>query len=311
MIRIKRPARAPEVLRTRGVAIAKQHCKEYDGDPRAYRNGKKSFAFDHSIYGHKTVKNALKKAQHSKMRFCESKVSHIAHGDVEHFRPKAGYRRRPNGRLIRPGYYWLAYEWSNLLFCCQICNQRFKGNQFPLADEANRATSHHEAIKGEQPLFLDPSVEDPESVLEFCDGRDGHLFREDGGHPRRKVIIEALGLNRADLAEVRRDALSQIIQLIECRELIAKKATDHPDSALRKKLAEIDRHFKRCVSNSAQYSSMTRALLRGGTSSPVRRDGETTDKPGRTFRKSIMKGNPRMTMIVRKNPGVAAYRPRR
>ncbi len=262
MIRIKRPARAPAILRTRGAAITKQQCKEYDDDPGAYNDGKKSFTFDPGIYGHKTVKGALKKAQHGKCAFCESKVSHIAYGDVEHFRPKAGYQRDPRGRLIRPGYYWLAYEWSNLLFCCQLCNQRFKGNLFPLAEDAGRATSHHEAIKNEQPLFVDPSVEDPESVLEFCEGSDSHLFREDGGHPRRKVIIEALGLNRADLAEVRRDALSQIIQLIECRELIVKRAAEHPDRALRKKLSEIDRHFKRCASISAQYSSMTRALLR-------------------------------------------------
>ena len=60
------------------------------------------------------------------MPFCESKVSHIAYGDVEHFRPKAGYRQRPEDPLVQPGYYWLAYEWSNLLFCCQLCNQRFK-----------------------------------------------------------------------------------------------------------------------------------------------------------------------------------------
>ncbi len=187
---------------------------------------------------------------------------HIAYGDVEHFRPKAGYRQSLKGRLIRPGYYWLAYEWSNLLFCCQLCNQRFKGNYFPLADEAKRADSHHDPIKIEQPLFVNPALEDPEGVLEFCDGSDGHLLRAIGGNLRGELMIEALGLNREELVEIRRDALSQIEVLVECRELIARKATENPSRELKKKLAKIDRQLKRCVSDSAQFAAMIRAALR-------------------------------------------------
>ena len=55
-----------------------------------------------------SVKDALREAQHGKCAFCESKISHIAHGDVEHFRPKAGYRQNPEDPLVQPGYYWLS-----------------------------------------------------------------------------------------------------------------------------------------------------------------------------------------------------------
>ncbi len=84
--------------------------------------------------------------QHDKCAFCESKVSAIAYGDVEHFRPKAGYQQSHDDDLQRPGYYWLAYEWSNLFFSCSICNQQGKRNVFPLANPRRRATCHRDDI---------------------------------------------------------------------------------------------------------------------------------------------------------------------
>jgi uncharacterized protein (TIGR02646 family) len=204
----------------------------------------------------------LRKAQHDKCAFCESKVPHIAHGDVEHFRPKAGYRQDPDDTLGRPGYYWLAYEWSNLLFCCQLCNQRFKRNHFPLVESVRRAKSYHDRIEDERPLFVHPAGEEPESVLEFCGGRDGHILRAIGGDPRGQRTIEALGLNRDELAEMRRDALAPLKRLIECRDLIARQVTERPSRALRRQLSKIDTHLKRCASDSAQYASMARATLR-------------------------------------------------
>jgi hypothetical protein len=106
------------------------------------------------------VKAALRIAQHDKCGFCESKVTHVAFGDVEHFRPKAAFRAIQGDALTRPGYYWLAYEWTNLLFACEPCNRRHKGNLFPLVDEATRARSHTDDITRETPLFIDPTAED-------------------------------------------------------------------------------------------------------------------------------------------------------
>ena len=150
--------------RLKSAAPPRSHPREvYYADPEAH-NG---WSFDSGLYGAKSVKNGLKKAQLDKCAFCESKISHIAWGDVEHFRPKAAYRQGANEPLIRPGYYWLAYEWSNLLFCCQLCNQRFKGNDFPLIDVTRRAKSHHDSIRAEQPLFIHPAIGDPSLFLEF------------------------------------------------------------------------------------------------------------------------------------------------
>ena len=219
-----------------------------------------TFVFDSSLYAAKSVKNALLKEQHDKCCFCESKVSHVAYGDVEHYRPKAGYRQNASDSLRRPGYYWLAYEWSNLLFCCQICNQKFKRNLFPLADTARRAVSHHDDISCEKPLLLHPGVNDP---AEFLDFREEYLFAIDA-NPRGTKTIEALGLNREPLAKMRRDQLVLFNLLVEFRKVIAQKISDQgdPDIELVRKLAELDAQIQRYIQDSAEYAAACRSALR-------------------------------------------------
>lgn len=75
--------------------------------------GKTSLNFRGDIYGHQSVKRQLIADQHGKCCFCETKIG--PDGDVEHFRPKAAWCQGDGEPLNWPGYYWLAYEWSNLL----------------------------------------------------------------------------------------------------------------------------------------------------------------------------------------------------
>jgi uncharacterized protein (TIGR02646 family) len=265
VIRIKRPKQVPATLRTQGREAKRRLCRRYDRSPEAYKNGKKSFAsrdFDSDIYGAKSVKDALKKAQHGKCAFCESKITHIAYGDVEHYRPKAGYRQRPDGPLVRPGYYWLAYEWSNLFFCCSLCNQRFKRNHFPLADDTRRATSHRDDIGTEEPLLIHPELDEPASFLEF----DREYVRAIDGNQRGEATIEILGLNRQEIVERRRDVLQSIKILVECRELIARQANERHNPEALTRLAAIEQQLDWYVTNdrsdSAEYVAMIRAALR-------------------------------------------------
>ena len=110
MIRIRKPSRAPRILRERGKTTTDADCSAFDISPNDYLNGNKTFDFDSSIYGAKSVKNALIKAQNKKCCFCESKVTQVTYGDVEHFRPKGGFKQDKTDTLGRPGYYWLAYK---------------------------------------------------------------------------------------------------------------------------------------------------------------------------------------------------------
>ncbi len=166
MIRIKKPQKVPQILKDKG---AKEKLAMRD----AYENeGKRDFDFDSKIYGDKTVKEALIKAQHDKCFLCESKITHIDYGDVEHFRPKKAFQQNAEEKLTYPGYYWLAYDWKNLFLACKICNQRHKKNLFPLANpEARKKFSHLSDLRKEKPLFINPAKENPEKYISFLSTR--------------------------------------------------------------------------------------------------------------------------------------------
>ena len=240
--------------------MTRKLCADFDGAAIEYLNGSKSFSgeFDAKVYGANSVKNALRKEQYDKCCFCESKVTQISYGDVEHFRPKAGYRQRRKDPLGRPGYYWLAYEWSNLLFCCQLCNQRFKQNLFPLVDPSRRALTHRDDLSLEGPLLLHPRHEDPAEFLGF---HEEYLIAIDG-NVRGETTLSVLGLNREELAEVRRDELKKLKKLIKARIQIGREIEDHPSSEGVALLAELDDHFRELVQDSAQFAAMTKAALR-------------------------------------------------
>lgn len=245
MIRIAKPRQAPVVLTTRGESKSRTMKAAFTRAPDAYLKGDKKFTFESGIYGHKSVKDALIKAQHGKCFLCESKVIHIAFGDVEHFRPKAGYRQKESDELGKPGYYWLAYEWSNLFFACQICNQKFKKNLFPLSSPARRAVSHIDDIKRETPLLINPVDEDPLSFISF---REEIPFPIENNR-RAKATIKLLGLDRPELNEVRLDRYRKLKALFSIAQL------GLPESA------EAQAVLDDAVDAHAEFSSMARAAI--------------------------------------------------
>ena len=145
-------------------------------------------------------KSALKQAQFDKCFACESPVSAVAHGDVEHFRPKGGFQQKASDPVTKPGYYWLAYRWENLFFSCQICNQTHKKNLFPLRKAADRCLDHTGDLSKEAPLFLDPARDDPRKHIEFVDD----VPRGRKNSKRGNATIDGLGLLRDQLQEARR-----------------------------------------------------------------------------------------------------------
>lgn len=114
------------------------------------------------VYGHIMVRKVLLKMFRGKCAYCESKITTIYNGDIEHFRPKGGYCNVSTIPTTKPGYYWLAAEWENLLLACPFCNQTNtheikvsgeikevilgKLNQFPLLTEQYRLNPNHGAM---------------------------------------------------------------------------------------------------------------------------------------------------------------------
>lgn len=241
MIQVTKPTKAPAVLATKGKSKRRSHIA-------AYNKGVRAFSFDSKIYGNKTVKEALIKAQHDKCFLCESKITHIAFGDVEHFRPKAGSHQGAGSPLQKPGYYWLAYEWSNLFLACQLCNQLFKKNLFPLANPSARAISHRQRVAREQTLFIDPSVENPEAHISFRKEVPYPI----NNSPQGKATITDLGLKRQKLNEKR----LELYERLELLYLIAFRTPAIPESKRAKDL------LAKAVLDNAEYASMARAAIK-------------------------------------------------
>lgn len=253
MICIRKPA-APAVLTNHGNTASAALCAEYDRSPAAYRQGTKQFTFVDSIYAHADVKAALRAAQHDKCAFCESKVTHTGYGDVEHFRPKGGVRQRETDALGYPGYYWLAYEWDNLFFSCQLCNQRFKRNCFPLRVQKHRARSHKADIGKEKPLLVCPASP-PELHLTFV----GEMAVPRKNSKKGRATIDGLGLNRSELIEERLTWRRILLTLRETRDLLRRKTilTAKEQQVLR----ELEDHMTRAIADNAEYAGMARVTL--------------------------------------------------
>lgn len=137
---------------------------------------------------------------HGKCAYCESKVLHVSSGDVEHYRPKKRVIEDPS----HPGYYWLAYDVSNLLPCCEKCNRvRGKRNHFPVKKHCARCP---EDLGKEEPLLLNPYVHTPERHLRFIPGRDNVYYGTVKGiTDAGSKSVEIYNLNRAELVERRRE----------------------------------------------------------------------------------------------------------
>ena len=197
MIRVFKVNNAPAILTGKGRARRNTDCVDYDADSDKYRSGQKKFQFDSRIYGDTTVKDLLKKNQHDKCCYCESRFASVAYGDVEHFRPKAYSINKKSAKRVYPGYYWLCYEWTNLLFSCEICNRTYKKNYFPLISAAQRARNHNDNLGAERSFLVNPGHEDPREHIRFNGDAPTGITN------RGTVTIGFLGLDRSALTEDR------------------------------------------------------------------------------------------------------------
>jgi len=109
-------------------------------------------------YKHKDNKEALRNACFDKCMYCESKITHIEYGDVEHIKPKSIFPE-------------LKFDWDNLGYACTKCNRDHKKEK------------HDDD-------FINPFVDDPEIFLQAI---GGIIFSRNGRQRGEITII--LGQN--------------------------------------------------------------------------------------------------------------------
>lgn len=250
MIKVVKSASGPRKFETDGATKRAEHCAEFDRDPAAYRAGDKKMDIVEEIY--RNVKSRLKKIQHEKCCYCEAKfrATSFGYGDVEHFRPKKYAQQEKGAEIEYPGYYWLAYDWSNLFFSCEVCNRTHKRNLFPILDSAVRARNHKESIGREEPLLVNPGgLEDPRDHIRF------HAEVPMGITPKGHKTICVLGLRR--LNEDRRTVLARLKREVEITRLL----NDDPDPETQQLVRGTRELLEYAVSPKAEFSSMARDFL--------------------------------------------------
>lgn len=209
-----------------------------------------------ALYKAPDVKRQLLADHHSKCAYCECRLNGD-YGHIEHFRPKAGYTIPPSNKLITPGYYWLAYDWHNLLLSCSTCNTTYKQNHFALEDESQRDILNKD-IAGEVSLLINPSTEDPNLYLEFHQHIVAPRLTHGKENAKGKYTIQLLQLNnRADLVRYRREIWDKFIRWKKVKtvatELINSKKDTERGNLL---LTMANKELSFMISEEAEYSSM-------------------------------------------------------
>lgn len=143
-------------------------------------------------YRHREIKKSHVHMFCGKCAYCESKITHVDYGHVEHFRPKRGPKARPD----------LTFEWSNLLLACGICNgAEYKSDRFP-----------EEAESGPP---VDPCEDDPADHFEFHFDPVAKLASVYGTTQRGVATEELVGLNRPELREYRSKYICRLAVLAQ------------------------------------------------------------------------------------------------
>ncbi|MEX6218925.1 HNH endonuclease [Mammaliicoccus sciuri] len=128
-------------------------------------------------YSHKKIKEQLLIETNKKCAYCESFITTIDYGDIEHIKPKKLFP-------------YDTFKWSNLTISCQKCNK-------------NKGSYYSESL----PL-INPYIDDPEAEILYsgCYGI--------GKTKTAMKTIDQLKLNRTELMEIRNINIKKLEPLI-------------------------------------------------------------------------------------------------
>jgi len=204
----------PESLNERKTETRRNTCIR---DNKYHQN--KKF---HERYKQEDITEKLSKIYKNKCAFCEQKIIKCENNNledcsstVEHYRPKSTY-------------YWLAYSWDNLLWCCHRCNQE-KDNKFKTLNEPiiyndnfkENIHSHTQQYNEiEKPFMINPELESILNKLTFCKGKI------DSTDKRVKYTIETCKLDRKELNEKRKKVIDEVIKKVNSKKLINEDYSD-------------------------------------------------------------------------------------
>lgn len=131
-------------------------------------------------YRHPEIKKAVIADSYEKCIYCESKVTQVYFGDIEHLKPKVKF----------PDH---TYAWENLGFVCAICNNA-------------KSDEYDDTLP-----YVNPFAEDPS---DFLVALGVHIFHK-AGNKRGEVTEKILNLNRSELIERRKERIDALRNLAD------------------------------------------------------------------------------------------------
>jgi uncharacterized protein (TIGR02646 family) len=258
MIKINKPEASPLIAYTQKARAGECRLQnasrrirsKFEEDEHKYTTeGLPKTLFRKDIYDHEVIKEVLKrKVQYNKCCYCEQYI--LDNESLEHFRPKDGYQQERSDDISKPGYYWLAHVWSNLMYSCGKCNST-KGAYFPLDEPKHRALNHltDGFCKNEFPLIIDPTQENPQEFIEFFWLEP---FGKGNNSSRGELTINAVGLRRTGMFEARNEHWDRIVTTkMSMKRKITRKPGEKDE--LRE---EYEAYLLECMSEKSQFSAM-------------------------------------------------------
>ncbi len=174
-----------------------------------------------SKYRHEKIKDVLVNMFNGKCAYCESKITHIDYGHIEHFKPKGN-----------PSYQALTFEWTNLLLSCAVCNgAEHKGTKFPSAADGGP--------------FINPCDDQPGDHFDFIYDQTAKLATVIGKTTRGITTEILIGLNRNELRAQRTRRVQSLL-------VIKNYAQTDPEAAEILRQATLD---------DAEYAAFARSLI--------------------------------------------------
>lgn len=185
MLRVKRPLEAPSYLRSTQVEAERHKILNYLRHDAGTRSQRRDYLNEDLFFG-RELRTELSYVFRGKCAFCETPLD--GYGNVHHFRP---LRFAQKARGSRDYYLWLAFEWRNLFYACDICNKS-QGDHFPLEGEPGDFLATYDSlVKAEKSLLIDPTLEDPAKHLWFTTSGTVEPLTQKGA-----VTIETFHLNQ-------------------------------------------------------------------------------------------------------------------
>ncbi len=173
MIKLKRGAK-PEILEQKAEEWAREFV-EHEGPRNAMPDSKRY------RYRHPDVKDGVIRDSRAKCIYCESHVTQVHPGEIEHLLPSS---KRPE----------LVVDWDNLGFVCTECNREKLDYYEPSL-----------------PL-INPFEDDPAEHLAFF----GPMILQRSRAPRGELTVRLLKLNdRKALFERRKERIEQLQLLLD------------------------------------------------------------------------------------------------